>query len=161
MDTRSHAARLWFVVMLVAGISGATDRVQAAAIGAQLGADRSGVDGDTPPNSTYTDEFGLVAGLQGEFGVAHDFRRPLHVGRNPGNLPLHTRSLLSGIPGRCITRRTERCESAWYLAHDRRRDDAKRNVAAVSLLVTVRTREQSHSAVRSVPTALLAGSKCY
>ena len=72
MDTRSHAARLWFVVMLVAGISGATDRVQAAAIGAQLGADRSGVDVDTPPNSTYTDEFGLVAGLQGEFGVAHD-----------------------------------------------------------------------------------------
>ena len=45
---------------------------RAAAIGAQLGVDRSGLDGDMPPNSQYTDKIGLVAGVQGEFGFAHD-----------------------------------------------------------------------------------------
>lgn len=72
MDARSHAARLAFLILLVAGIVAGSDSVQAAAVGAQLGLDRSGVDGDTPPNSQYTDKVGLVAGIQGEFGFARD-----------------------------------------------------------------------------------------
>jgi hypothetical protein len=34
--------------------------------------DRSGVDGDTPTNSEYTDKLGLVAGLQVEIRLPHD-----------------------------------------------------------------------------------------
>jgi len=73
MDTRSHSARaLMFAVLLAAGIAAGADPAQAAVIGAQLGVDRAGIDGDTPPNTGYHDQVGLVAGIQGEFGFAQD-----------------------------------------------------------------------------------------
>jgi len=72
MGTRSRAARLSLVVLLSTGIAVRADAAQAAAIGAQLGLDRAGVDGDTPPNTEYTDKAGLVAGIQGEIGFAQD-----------------------------------------------------------------------------------------
>ena len=72
MDARSHAARLLFVVIVAAGIAAGADVAQAAVVGAQLGVDRAGIEGDTPPNSQYTDKFGLVAGIQGEIGFAQD-----------------------------------------------------------------------------------------
>jgi hypothetical protein len=58
------------VVLLAVGIAAGADAAQAAVVGAQLGVDRAGLDGDTPPNSHYTDKFGLVAGIQGEIGFA-------------------------------------------------------------------------------------------
>jgi hypothetical protein len=70
MDTRSHAARLSFVVFLAAGLAALADPARAAVIGAQLGVDRAGIDGDSPPNTGYSDKVGLVAGIQGEFGFA-------------------------------------------------------------------------------------------
>jgi len=69
MDARP--GRLFVLVLAAALLAGAAP-ARAASIGAQLGVDRSGVDGDTPPNSQYVDEYGLVAGLQGEIGFAHD-----------------------------------------------------------------------------------------
>jgi hypothetical protein len=72
MDARSHTARLSFVVLLALGLAAGADAVQAAAVGAHLGLDRGGLDGDAPPNSQYTDKAGLVAGIQGEFGFARD-----------------------------------------------------------------------------------------
>jgi len=71
MDTRSQAVRLSFVLLLITGTAVATDAT-AAAVGGQLGVNRSGVDGDSPPNSQYSDRFGLVAGIQGEFSFARD-----------------------------------------------------------------------------------------
>ena len=72
MDTRSRAARLSFALLLAAGIAAGAVAAQAAAVGAQLGIDRAGIDGDTPPNTEYTDKVGLVAGIQGEIGFAQD-----------------------------------------------------------------------------------------
>jgi len=72
MQTRSHAARLLTVFLLATGVAAGVSRAQAAAVGAQLGANRAGLDGDTPPNSQYTDKVGLVAGFQGEIGFAHE-----------------------------------------------------------------------------------------
>jgi hypothetical protein len=72
MDKRSHAARLSSVVLLAMGIAAGAHAAQAAIVGAQLGVDRAGIDGDTPPNSEYTDKVGLVAGIQGEVGFARD-----------------------------------------------------------------------------------------
>jgi hypothetical protein len=72
MAVRSHAFRWWFVVVAALGLAMEVPAAHAGAIGAQLGMDRSGVDGDTPPNSAYTDKIGLVAGLQGEIHFAHD-----------------------------------------------------------------------------------------
>lgn len=71
MDTRSLLARLSFVVLIAASAALGVGEARAAAIGAQLGVDRSGVDGDVPPNTEYVDQFGLVAGVQGEIGLAH------------------------------------------------------------------------------------------
>lgn len=64
--------RLTIALLLAAAVAAGADEARAAAIGAQLGADRSGVDGDVPPNSEYVDRFGVVAGIQGEFGFARD-----------------------------------------------------------------------------------------
>jgi len=61
-----------FVLVLAAAMVAAAGPSRAGSIGVQLGVDRSGVDGDSPPNSEYTDKYGLVAGLQGEIGFAHD-----------------------------------------------------------------------------------------
>lgn len=72
MDTRSRAARLSVFVLLALGFVAGADAARAAAVGAQLGVDRSGIDGDIPPNSAYTYKYGLVAGVQGEIGFAHD-----------------------------------------------------------------------------------------
>ena len=72
MPTRSHSACLLIVVLLSTGVMARTDGAQAAAVGAQVGVDRAGVDGDTPPNSQYQDKVGGVAGIQGEIGVARD-----------------------------------------------------------------------------------------
>src|SRR5262249_33427597 len=70
MDTGSHGARLSIVVLLVAGIAAGPSGARAAAVGAQLGIDRAGIDGDTPPNTEYTDKVGVIAGVQGEIGIA-------------------------------------------------------------------------------------------
>jgi hypothetical protein len=70
MDTRSHSARLLIVVIMAMGIAAGADPAAAAAVGAQLGVDRAGIEGDAPPNSQYSDKFGWVAGLQGELGFA-------------------------------------------------------------------------------------------
>ena len=72
MDARSPAASLRRLVLLVAGLALWAGPAQAAAIGAQLGIDRAGIDGDTPPNSAYVDKIGWVAGIQSEFGFARD-----------------------------------------------------------------------------------------
>jgi len=72
MRTRSLWARLLIVVLLAAGIAAQADEARAAAVGAQLGVNRAGIDGDAPPNSRYTAEFGWVAGIQGEIGIAQD-----------------------------------------------------------------------------------------
>ena len=72
MDAKSLAARLSHVIFLTAGIALAACPARAAVVGVQLGVDRAGIDGDTPPNTAYIDDFGLVAGVQGEFGFAKD-----------------------------------------------------------------------------------------
>lgn len=72
MKTRSHSARLLIVALLATGVAAGVAEVNAAAVGGQLGVDRAGIEGDTPPNSQYTDRFGLVAGIQGEIGFAQD-----------------------------------------------------------------------------------------
>jgi hypothetical protein len=69
MDTRSG---LLLVILLAGAMAPGAGPARAAGIGAQLGMDRSGVDGDSPPNSEYVDKVGLVAGIQGEIGLAHD-----------------------------------------------------------------------------------------
>jgi len=60
------------VVLLATGVAAWADGAHAAAVGAQLGVDKAGIEGDTPPNSHYTDKFGWVAGIQGEIGFAQD-----------------------------------------------------------------------------------------
>jgi len=72
METSSGTVRLLFVVCLATAMVTRAEAVHAAAVGVQLGVDRSGVDGDVPPNSEYIDKYGVVAGLQGEIGFAHD-----------------------------------------------------------------------------------------
>jgi hypothetical protein len=72
MDNGTYAARLLFAACLAAGIAAGAGTTHAAAIGAQLGVDRAGIDGDSPPNTHYSDQAGLVAGIQGEFGFAGD-----------------------------------------------------------------------------------------
>jgi hypothetical protein len=96
MDTRSHSTRLLlFVVLLATGIWAGADGAQAAHVGAQLGLDRAGLDGDTPPNSQYTDKVGLVAGIQAEFGFARDLSlslQPSFVQKRSGvQIPPSTR----------------------------------------------------------------------
>jgi len=84
MDNRG--SRLFVLLLAAAMVAGAAP-AHAGAIGAQLGVDRSGVDGDTPPNSTYIDKVGLVAGIQGEFGFAHDLSlslQPSYVQKRSG-----------------------------------------------------------------------------
>jgi ABC-type amino acid transport substrate-binding protein len=71
-DMVSCPARLMRAMLLAAVLATGAGAARAAEIGAQLGLDRSGIDGDSPPNSQYTDKFGLVAGIQGEIALAHD-----------------------------------------------------------------------------------------
>jgi hypothetical protein len=71
VDTRSRGRWLWFALIVAVALPvGSVAR--AAAVGVQLGVDRSGLDGDVPPNSEYTDKYGLVAGIQAEVGLARD-----------------------------------------------------------------------------------------
>ena len=72
MDARPLAAHLSFVVLVALGLVAAADPVRAGAVGAQLGLDRSGLDGDAPPNTQYTDKVGLVAGFRERFSFARD-----------------------------------------------------------------------------------------
>jgi hypothetical protein len=51
------------------GLTATSGAARAAAIGGQLGVNRAALDGDTPPNTSYTDKAGVVAGLQGEIGL--------------------------------------------------------------------------------------------
>lgn len=87
MDGRSGATRMLLVAIAAVALAAWAGSSRAAAIGAQLGVDRSGVDGDTPPNSGYTDKDGLVAGIQGEIGFAHDLSlslQPSYVQKRSG-----------------------------------------------------------------------------
>jgi hypothetical protein len=56
MNKRWLAVRISFVVLVAAGIATGAGAVRAAVVGAQLGVDRSGIDGDTPPNTQYTEK---------------------------------------------------------------------------------------------------------
>jgi len=81
--------RLSFIVLLVAGLAAGPAAAEAAAVGAHLGFNHAGIDGDTPPNSEYTDQFGVVAGIQGEIGFAQDLAlslQPSFVQRKSGVL---------------------------------------------------------------------------
>lgn len=71
VDTRSRSVRLLLVVLLAIAAASAAGEARAAAIGVQLGLDRGRIDGDSPPNSSYTSKYGVVAGVQGELGIAH------------------------------------------------------------------------------------------
>jgi hypothetical protein len=62
----SHITRLALILVLAAGWAVGAQAAPVAAVGAQLGADRSGIDGDVPPNTAYFDKTGLIAGIQGE-----------------------------------------------------------------------------------------------
>lgn len=62
---------LALVVATAVAAAGAGE-ARAAAVGVQLGVDRSRIDGDAPPNSEYTGKYGVVAGIQGELGLAND-----------------------------------------------------------------------------------------
>ena len=72
MGKRWLAVRMSFAVLVAAGIATGAGVARAAVVGVQLGVDRSGIDGDTPPNTQYTDKYGLLAGVQGEIGLARD-----------------------------------------------------------------------------------------
>jgi Outer membrane protein beta-barrel domain len=63
---RSPAALLVFILFLTTRCVVGAEAASGAAVGAQLGVDRSGVDGDVPPNTEYINKTGLIAGLQGE-----------------------------------------------------------------------------------------------
>jgi len=95
MDARP--GRLFVLVLAAALLAGAAP-ARAASIGAQLGVDRSGVDGDTPPNSQYVDEYGLVAGLQGEIGFAHDLLLSLQPSFVQKRSSVQTATTRSGDP---------------------------------------------------------------
>ena len=87
MNARSRAVRVLTVAIAAATVAAWAGTSHAASIGAQLGVDRSGVDGDTPPNSLYIDKYGLVAGIQGELGFAHDLSlslQPSYVQKRSG-----------------------------------------------------------------------------
>jgi hypothetical protein len=87
MDIESRVVRRSFAVLLVAACVAAASPAHAASIGAQFGVDRSGVDGDVPPNNSYIDKYGLVAGLQGEIGFARDLSlslQPSYVQKRSG-----------------------------------------------------------------------------
>lgn len=89
MDTRSALVRLLFVVLVASAAALRVGEARAAAIGAQLGVDRGRIDGDAPPNSEYTSKYGLVAGIQGELGLARDLSlslQPSYVHRLNGVL---------------------------------------------------------------------------
>jgi len=60
------------IALVAVGVVAGADVAQAAAVGAQLGVDRSWLNGDVPPNTAYTNKTGWVAGAQGEIGIAHD-----------------------------------------------------------------------------------------
>jgi len=64
--------RLSLVVLLITGIAAWPHAVRAAAVGIQFGADGAGIDGDAPPNTSYTSRMGWVAGIQGEFALTRD-----------------------------------------------------------------------------------------
>ena len=95
MDARP--GRLFVLVLAAALLAGAAP-ARAASIGAQLGVDRSGVAGDTPPNSQYVDEYGLVAGLQGEIGFAHDLLLSLQPSFVQKRSSVQTATTRSGDP---------------------------------------------------------------
>ena len=87
-DTGSRFVRVWFVVLL-ATVALRAGQARAAAIGAQIGVDRARIDGDAPPNSEYTSKYGVVAGVQGELGLARDLvlsLQPSYVRRLNGVL---------------------------------------------------------------------------
>jgi len=69
-------AKLRTVLTTAAGIAVALSigaaSAHAAAVGAILGANRAGISGDAPQNVEFGSRFGLIAGVQGEFGIARD-----------------------------------------------------------------------------------------
>jgi hypothetical protein len=70
MDARVRFARLSIGLLLAAWMVAGAGRAHAAAIGAHIGIDRAGNrDGDTPPNVSYSDQFGIVAVVQGEIAL--------------------------------------------------------------------------------------------
>ena len=72
MEDRLRTVRLTIALLLAVAVVAGGGQARAAAVGVQLGVDRSGVDGDVPPNREYVDKVGVVAGIQGEIGFARD-----------------------------------------------------------------------------------------
>jgi len=87
-----------FVLVLAAALVAVAGPAHAGSIGVQLGVDRSGVDGDSPPNSQYIDKYGLVAGLQGEIGFAHDLLLSLQPSFVQKRSSVQTATTRSGDP---------------------------------------------------------------
>lgn len=80
----SPASRLALALLLMTGVSLGAHTAWAAAIGAVLGLDRCGISGDAPPNTEYAGKTGMVAGVQGELGIARDISlslQPMYVQR--------------------------------------------------------------------------------
>ena len=75
---------LVMVLVLGAAIPVCATPADAAAVGVLLGANRAGISGDSPQNIDFKSRLGLVAGVQGEFGVARDVLlsvQPMFVSR--------------------------------------------------------------------------------
>ena len=69
---------------LVATAFAAPDPAKAAAVGVVLGFNRGSISGDAPPDAGYGTQFGLLAGVQGEIGIASDIflsLQPMYVRR--------------------------------------------------------------------------------
>lgn len=72
MDWRSQVVRLLLLLVLAAGIATDARAGGSPLVGVHVGGDRAGIDGDSPPSASYVPKFGLVAGVQAEFGLAGD-----------------------------------------------------------------------------------------
>ena len=110
LDFKSCAARPLLGLCLAAVLTMGAGAARAAEIGAQLGLDRSGIDGDSPPNSQYTDKFGLVAGIQGEIALAHD----LSLSLQPSFVQKHSGLLIAPASrGGSTTERISSPRTSW------------------------------------------------
>lgn len=79
--------RVVFALFLVIGSAARAQAASGLAVGVQLGGSRCGIVGDVPPNAEYTQQLGLIAGVQGEIAVGdqlHLSLQPSFVQRKTG-----------------------------------------------------------------------------
>ena len=86
---------------LLAGLLAlAAGPAHATAVGAVLGLNRGGINGDAPPDAEYNGKTGVIAGFQTEFGIAKDIvlsLQPMYVLRGTG---LEVADTTAGAPER-------------------------------------------------------------